>query len=253
MAAFAPLDIREQNENMCSTQQGKRHMFGRRDTTDPTKILRLKAAEWRQGEALRITPRRRWDTDPGAKSMVLRRRDWGELALTPMRWGLVPEWAQGEDRDRPLVSVRGETVAGEIDWRRMLNTRRCLVPTDQFFEWKRVGDVKAKEYAFKRKDRRPMMIAALWNRSFTRESGNVDTFAYISCPANRLVGLIHDRMPVILEDAAVSSWLNPDATLEALLTLLRPSKWDDLELQAVGTPAAKPKPYQPSLFASRAA
>ena len=229
-------------------------MFGRREIKDPGKALRLRAEEWRQGEVLRITPKRRWDADPSAKSMVIRRRDLGELALTPMRWGLVPEWARDENQGRPLVSIRAETIPEQIEWRRMLNTRRCLVPADQFFEWKRVDGVKTKEYAFKLKGRRPMMIAALWNRAPSPSGGGtVDSFAYISCPANRLVGLIHDRMPVILDDAAVSTWFNPDATLESLLGLLRPFRWGELELHPVGQPNTRAKPYQPSLFASRAA
>jgi len=230
-------------------------MFGRREFNDPAKALRLHGDTWRQGEVLRITPKRRWDADPGAKNMVLRRRDYGELALTPMRWGLVPEWAQDEARERPLVSVRAETVAQEIDWRRLLNTRRCVVPADQFFEWKRADGVKTKEYAFKLKSRRPMMIAGLWNRTrpTSRTSGVLDSFAYISCSANRLVGLVHDRMPVILDDAGVATWFNPDATLDGLLGLLRPMSWGQLELHAVGQSTARAKPYQPSLFASRAA
>jgi putative SOS response-associated peptidase YedK len=235
-------------------------MFGRRELNDPVKTLRLHGDAWRQGEVLRVTPKRRWDADPSAKNMVLRRRDYGELALTPMRWGLVPEWAREEARDRPLVGVRAETIAQEIDWRRLLNTRRCVVPADQFFEWKRSAGVKTKEYVYKLRSRRPMMIAALWNRSrpssvthASQSSQALDSFAYISCPANRLVGLIHDRMPVILDDAGVAAWFNPDATLECLLGLLRPMTWGQLELNPVGQQAAKAKPYQPSLFASRAA
>jgi len=228
-------------------------MFGRREMKDPTRVLRLHGDNWRQGEVLRITPKRRWNADPSAKNMVLRRRDFGELALSPMRWGLVPEWAEGEARHRPLVSVRAETVGEEIEWRRLLNTHRCLVPADQFFEWKRADGVKTKEYAFKLKSRRPMMIAGLWNRSPSPAGGTIDGFTYVSCPANRLVGLVHDRMPVILDDAAVAKWFNPDATLESLLALMRPMTWGELELHPAGQPAAKAKPYQPSLFASRAA
>jgi len=224
-------------------------MFARRD---PRKLLRLIAQECRQGEVLRVTQKRRWDADPAARSMVVRRRDFGELGLSPMRWGLVPDWARDEDKDRPLVTVRAEAVAGEVDWRRMLNTRRCIIPADQFFEWKRVGNVKTREYALKLKSRRPLMIAGLWNRS-PASTGAIDGFAYISCPANRLVGLIHDRMPVILDEAGIATWFNPDASLENLLGLLRPYKWDELELQAVTRQPAKAKPYQPSLFASRAA
>lgn len=230
-------------------------MFGRRESNGPAKTLRLHGDAWRQGEVLRITPKRRWDGDPSAKNMVLRRRDYGELALTPMRWGLVPDWAQDEARDRPLVSVRAETVAQEIDWRRLLNTRRCVVPADQFFEWKRTDGVKTKEYAYRLKSHRPMMIAGLWHRAraASLRGGTLDSFAYISCPSNRLVGLVHDRMPVILDDAGVAAWFNPDATLESLLGLLRPMIWGQLELHPVGQPVARPKPYQPSLFARRAA
>jgi putative SOS response-associated peptidase YedK len=230
-------------------------MFGRREINDPAKTLRLHGDAWRQGEVLRITPKRRWDADPAAKNMVLRRRDYGELALTPMRWGLVPEWAQDDARGRPLVSVRAETIAQEIEWRRLLNTRRCVVPADQFFEWKREDGVKTKEYAFKLKSRRPLMIAGLWTRarSASQRGGTLDSFTYISCPANRLVGFVHDRMPVVLDDAGVASWLNPDATLETLLGLLRPMVWGQLELHPVGQVSPKAKPYQPSLFASRAA
>lgn len=230
------------NEN----QRWMRTMFARRGNESSAKILRLKAADWRRGEVLRVTPRRRWDADPSAKSMVIRRRDYGELALAPMAWGLTPEWSRDAE-NRPLINVRAETIAEHIEWRRLLNSRRCLVPTDQFFEWKRIGGIKTKEYAFKLKSRRPMMIAALWGKS---PSGG-DRFAYISCPANRLVGLIHDRMPVVLGESAISTWLNPDAPLETLLALLRPLDHSLLELQSAAEP--KPKPEQPSLFASRAA
>ena len=101
-------------------------MFGRREINDPARVLRLHGDHWRQGEILRVTPKRRWNADPTAKNMVLRRRDLGELALPPMRWGLVPDAARedserGIGRERPLVSVRAETFREEIEWRRLLN------------------------------------------------------------------------------------------------------------------------------------
>jgi hypothetical protein len=62
-------------------------MFGRREFNDPAKTLRLHGDAWRQGEVLRITPKRRWNADPTAKNMVLRRRDYGELAGSHPRLG----------------------------------------------------------------------------------------------------------------------------------------------------------------------
>jgi putative SOS response-associated peptidase YedK len=227
-------------------------MFGRREV-NPEKILRMNGDQWRQADVLRVTPRRRWDGDPEAKRMVMRRRDFGEVGLSPMRWGLVPETPHESEPPRPLISIRAETIAEQIEWRRLLNAKRCVVPAEQFFEWMRVGDVKTKEFVFRYKSRRPMMIAALWSRSPSPTVRPAECFAYISCPANRLIGQIHDRMPVILDDAGVTAWLNPDAPLETLIDLMRPVENGMLELHAVPQQIARVRPYQPSLFASRAA
>jgi putative SOS response-associated peptidase YedK len=208
--------------------------------------------QWRQGELLRVCPRPRWNADPSAKRLVVRRRDLGEFALTPMRWGLVPEWQREDAKARPLITVRAEAVAEQIEWRRLLNAKRCAVPADQFFEWARVDGVKTKEYAFKLKSRRPMMIAALWGRSPTLSGKTVESFAYISCPANKLVARIHGRMPVILDEAGAATWFNPDAALEALLALLQPIESSELDLYPAHE-RGYARPYQPSLFASRAA
>ena len=226
-------------------------MFGRRELT-PTRILKLSGDHWRRNEVLRVTPRPRFDADPDGKRMVIRRRDVGEFALAPMRWGLVPDWQQEDERARPLIAVRAETIAEQIEWRRLLNARRCVVPAEQFFEWMRVDGIKTREYSFRLRSRRPMMIAALWNRAPSPAAKTIESFGYISCPANRLVGQIHDRMPVILDDAAMAAWFNPDATLEALLALLQPLDPGRLELQPVSDTPVR-KPYQPSLFAARAA
>jgi putative SOS response-associated peptidase YedK len=226
-------------------------MFGRREV-NPEKILRMNGDQWRQGDVLRVTPRKRWDGDPEAKRMVIRRRDFGEVALSPMRWGLVPETTHESEPARPLIAVRAETIAEQIEWRRLLNAKRCVVPADQFFEWMRVGGVKTREYVFRLRSHRPMMIAGLWSRSPLPGVKPAECFAYISCPPNRLIGQIHDRMPVILDDAGVKTWLNPDAPLETLIDLMRPIDNGLLELQTVGA-APRARPYQPSLFTSRAA
>jgi putative SOS response-associated peptidase YedK len=100
------------------------------------------------------------------------------------------------------------------EWRRLLNARRCIVPAEQFFEWKRVAEVKTREYCIRLRSGKPMMIAGLWNRS----DSCGETFAYISCAANPLVSLIHDQMPALLDPTEVANWFNPDATLESLLS-----------------------------------
>lgn len=229
-------------------------MFGKREITDPAKVLRLNAHAWSRNEALRISPRRRWDGDPSAKRVVIRRADVGELVLSPMRWGLAPDWRHSEPEQQPLMSLLADAMVETPEWRRLMNTQRCVVPTDQFYEWKRVAGVKTREFTFRLRSGRPLMIAALWGRSPSPAGRPVESFAYITCPANRMLATIHDRMPVVLDDAGMATWLNPNATLESILALLQPLASIELEMRPVAS--AEPgyaRPYQPSLFAGRAA
>lgn len=220
-------------------------LFSRNTAASPSKVLRLvKTQQWRQGEALRLTPRPRTQVNPGARRLVIRREGLGELALSPMRWGLRGEIDGPAILARPLTSVRTEVLKANPEWRRLLNARRCVVPAEQFFEWKRVAEVKTREYCIRLRSGKPMMIAGLWNRS----DSCGDTFAYISCPANPLVSLIHDQMPVFLDPGQVSTWFNPDATLEALLACLKPAKVEDIELFPVTQKRSTSDAQQPSLF-----
>lgn len=230
------------------TKREWQEMFGKREINDPAKVLRLHAQEWSRNEALRISPRRRWDGDPSAKRIVVHRRDIGELALTPMRWGLVPEWRRGEPELQPLISVQADAVANSPEWRRLLNAQRCVVPTDQFYEWKRVAGVKTREYTFRLRSGRPLMIAALWGRSPSPTGRLTESFAYVTCEANRMIASIHDRMPVVLDDAGVATWLNPNASLESLLGVMQPLASMELEMRAVTAEPAAIRAYQPSLF-----
>jgi putative SOS response-associated peptidase YedK len=150
---------------------------------------------------------------------------------------------------RPLTTIRSDALRNQPEWRRLLNAQRCVVPAEQFFEWKRVDDIKTREFCIKLKSGKPMMIAGLWNRS----DSYGESFAYISCQANPLVSLIHDQMPVMLDQAAISAWFNPDATLEHLLSFLKPARVDEIELTAVAKSQNTQRPNQPSLFDREAA
>jgi putative SOS response-associated peptidase YedK len=96
---------------------------------------------------------------------------------------------------------------------------------------------------------KPLMLAGLWNRSET--SG--ESFAYISCDANPLFSLVHNRMPVVLEPNDLPAWFNPDTSLESLMSMLRPIRVEEIELFAVAQQKQGTDPRQPSLFDRAAA
>lgn len=220
-------------------------LFSRKAQTSPSRILRLVSRQgWREDEALRITPRPCVPTNPGARRLVMRRDGIEELSLTPMRWGLRGEVDAAFAIHHPLTSVRTEVIASDPEWRRMLNIRRCVVPAEQFYEWKRVEDVKTREYCIRLRSGKPMMMAGLWNRS----PGHGETFAYINCTSNALMSRVHDRMPVLLDPADLPAWFNPDTTLDALLSMLRPARADEIELTPANRPPAQADARQGWLF-----
>jgi putative SOS response-associated peptidase YedK len=95
---------------------------------------------------------------------------------------------------------KAETVASLPTFRDAYRRRRCLLPIDNFFEWKAIKGAKTKQpYAIAMQSGEPFALAAIWEnwkRPGTQEW--VRTFCVITCPANELVADIHDRMPVII-------------------------------------------------------
>jgi putative SOS response-associated peptidase YedK len=59
-----------------------------------------------------------------------------------MRWGLVPHWATGATVGARMINARAETAAEKPAFKESLERRRCLVPADGFYEWKRSGKRK---------------------------------------------------------------------------------------------------------------
>jgi putative SOS response-associated peptidase YedK len=226
-------------------------LFSRNTASNPARILRMVASQpWQKTEALRISPKPCMPSNPGARRLVIRREGLGELALTPMRWGLRADQGTGSEiLARPLTSVCAEVVGTNAEWRRMLNSQRCVVPAERFFEWKRVAEVKTREYCMRLRSGKPLMLAGLWNRSET--SG--ETFAYLSCDANPLFSLVHNRMPVVLEPNDLPAWFNPDTSLESLMSMLRPIRVEDIELYAVAQQKQSMDPRQGWLFDRAAA
>jgi putative SOS response-associated peptidase YedK len=105
--------------------------------------------------------------------------------------------------------------------------RRCLIVADGFYEW--IGP-KGKRRPFLVRPRQPQLIAfaGIYERWRDQEGGETDTVAILTCPANRTVAALHDRMPVVLPFEHFAAWLDVKATsAEQALALLHPAP-DDL-------------------------
>lgn len=150
----------------------------------------------------------RYNGAPGQEHWVIRQNHkTGERSLDRLWWGLIPYWSKEPGR-RP-INAKAETVASLPMFRDAYKLRRCIVPIDNFFEWKAIKGAKAKQpYAIAMKDRLPFGVAGIWEN--WKRPGTEDwvrTFAVITCPANELVSEIHDRMPVIIPPESADRWL----------------------------------------------
>lgn len=157
-------------------------------------------------------------------------------SLQAFRWGLVPFWAKDVKVGYSLINAMAETVAEKPSFREAFKSRRCIIPADGFYEWKKL-DAKAKQpYAITLKDRGLVGFAGLWERWKDKASGEVvRSCTIITTGPNTICAPIHNRMPVILEPASYSKWLGEEpADRDELLALLKPYPAESMQAFMVG-------------------
>jgi putative SOS response-associated peptidase YedK len=184
-------------------------------------------------------------TQPVPIIRVLRTNpETNERELLPFRWGLIPSWADDPAIGNRLINARAETVATKPSFRAALKKRRCLIPADGFYEWKKEGANKQPLHIC-RKDGQPFAFAGIWEE-WEREGEIIESCAIITTEANELMAAFHDRMPVILDPRDYDLWLDPDVTDPKLLEpLLRPFPSEELVVYPVNKVVNNPKNEDP--------
>ncbi len=140
--------------------------------------------------------------------------------LELFKWGLIPSWAKDPKIGNRMINARAETLAEKPSFRAALKRRRCLIPADGFYEWKREGKSKTPMY-IQLKDGGLFAFAGLWEVWKSPDESLIKSCAIITTTPNTLVEKIHDRMPVILPPQAYDLWLTAgDLPYEQSLPLL---------------------------------
>jgi len=149
-------------------------------------------------------------------------RTAGGNRLASFLWGLVRFWAKDPSIGARLINARAETIAEKPSFQNAFRKRRCLIPADGFYEWKKDGTPK-KLFQFGLKSKEPFVFAGLYERWAPAGQKPLDTCTIITTRANEVVAPVHDRMPVIVPKAGQDLWLNPEIQNPALLAeVLKP-------------------------------
>jgi putative SOS response-associated peptidase YedK len=171
-----------------------------------------------------------------------------ERALDAMRWGLVPFWAKDIKVGFANINAKAEGIEGKPAFREAFQRRRCLVPVDNFYEWKKTA-VGKQPYAIALADRRLMALAGLWETWRSPAGERVRSFAIITTTPNELCAELHNRMPVVLKPAAWPAWLGEEPTdAPKLKALLAPYPSEEMVAWPISPRVGNVKNNDPSLI-----
>jgi putative SOS response-associated peptidase YedK len=168
-----------------------------------------------------------------------------ELALA--RWGLVPFWAKDSSIGNRMINARGETVAQKPAFRAAFRKRRCLVPSDGFYEWVKT-DAGKQPWYIHAAGGEPLAFAGLWELWDPPDGGApLASCTIITTGANEFMRPLHDRMPVMLDAAGREAWLDATSAPQDLQALLAPAPDELLEAWPVSRRVNSPFNEDPTL------
>ena len=167
----------------------------------------------------------RYNLAPTEGVLVVRfNPDDGKRHLDVMRWGLIPLSAKDRSIGNKMFNARSEGLAEQPAFRDAFSKRRCIVPADGFYEWKKLASGKEPWAVVPAPGDRIFAFAGLWERwrdPATQEV--VRSCTILTCEPNEAMAPLHDRMPVILDRSDWAKWLGEEnAKRQDLPKLLKP-------------------------------
>jgi putative SOS response-associated peptidase YedK len=192
---------------------------------------------------LRATPNDpppRYNVAPQSYAWAARNTRDGARELLPLFWGLVPYWVEDPKKGVKPINARSETVATAPMFRKLIATRRCVIPVDGFYEWEVTPSGKQPHYV-RMAGGSPMLLAGLWDRWQHGEAPALETFTILTTDANEAIASLHERMPVIIDKADLEQWLDRATSVEAARKLLKPYPASEIEAYRVGRAVSNAK------------
>ena len=142
-----------------------------------------------------------------------------ENQVVNMRWGLIPAWSQNKSFANKLINARGETLLTKPSFKNLVDTQRCVVPSNGFYEWDTASKLP---YFVQPADGSLMNFCGLHTLWMDENRRPVNTFTIITTKSNQIMSEIHHRMPVILELGSEHKWLNRANNFAAVQNLIKP-------------------------------
>jgi putative SOS response-associated peptidase YedK len=174
----------------------------------------------------------RYNVAPTQPVPIVRLTD-GKRRFALVRWGLIPSWVDDPRTFSLLINARGESVNDKPAFRSAMRYRRCLFPADGFYEWRQEGKHR-RPFFVRAKSGDPLAFAGLWETWSGPNGEEMETAAIVTTTANRTLGSIHDRVPVVVAPDAFDFWLDcRKVDADTAAALIAPPREDLLEAYEV--------------------
>jgi len=183
-----------------------------------------------------------YNITPGLINPVITRNSPNRLEF--MKWGLVPFWVKDPKIGYKMINARAEDIEKKPSFRKPIRSQRCLVLTTGFYEWKKmILENKEEKIPFyiTLKGQEIFSFAGIYDEWKDAEGYPIKSYAIITTAANKMMGEIHDRMPVILSESDEDIFLDQKTPLEVILKLLKPCSSDTMQAYPVSKDVNSPK------------
>ena len=187
----------------------------------------------------------RYNIAPTQPVLAVRTNPHGGMReATYLNWGLIPFWAKDPKIGSRMINARSETAAEKPSFRAAYKYRRCIVPADGFYEWKKEGGGK-QPYLIGLESGEVFGIAGLWEH-WEQDGSAVESCTLLTTDANEFMEPLHHRMPVILDRQDYDEWLDPGVQKAGpLLHLMRPFGGAPMRAVAVSKMVNNPRNDEP--------
>lgn len=188
-----------------------------------------------------------YNVTPGMVMPVVAIGREGVPVITAFRWGLIPNWAKEASIGYKMMNARSETIAEKPSFAMPFQRRRCVIPSNGFYEWQRDGKNRI-PYFVSREDDDIMAYAGIYDRWRSPEGMDVFSYSIITTTANERIQAIHERMPVVLNRQDVRRWLHPETSVGQLQELMQPLLEARTRVYRVSDAVNKPAHNYPALL-----
>jgi putative SOS response-associated peptidase YedK len=208
-----------------------------KDTDELTEELRriFKIPGWAMGP--------RYNIAPSQQLPVVITGDEGEAKVATMRWGLVPYWEKSEKPKIAPINARAEDAFAKPMFRQSIQKRRCLVPADGFYEFKRLPGDQKQPFDIQLKNGRLFFFAGIYEAATELRP---DNYLLFTTRPNALMSSIHNRMPAIVTGDRAKQWLAPGPiSPEQLADFTEPYPAEEMVARPVSTLVNNPRNDSP--------